>query len=478
MSENTINNFLNIIPNSELVSHEESIKHTPVSDCEWKTFLGTEGERGISRCYPTDKERIEILKKYGTDYIKYDIHGNPDFSKFAETQVKISNMTDSRNINFPSADKKLVGTQWAKERGLNTTSDIAKYRSEHKLTWHEMRDGTTLQLVPTEIHEKFPHLGGKAIMSRLINSEGLSAGAVKIKFNQATVKFEENVNDIVSEQINFINEATKIHISQNIKEIHQSGLDRAQDEALFAAVLTVTKNTVSVCKGEKNIKDASKDALTDVASAYVMGYAKGAVAETFGFKYGQELFLVEGAVRITKQIVAYANNEITEEQLINGIAETSVLMCAKFIGKNMGRIVGNKLLPGVGGDIGAYIGEMITTAICSEVISTIKATKEFEKQNQKYIALYHRAESEIKASNERLTAIIEAENNELRAIIQKGFEDIYIGINGNSYDSIMKGLATIGSKFGVTEDDLKKDLVSKDNIFKNTEKVLVIGEGI
>ncbi len=41
-----------------------------------------------------------------------------------------------------------------------TASDVNKYRTNNKLTWHELNDTQTMQLVPTEVNAKFGHLGG------------------------------------------------------------------------------------------------------------------------------------------------------------------------------------------------------------------------------------------------------------------------------------------------------------------------------
>lgn len=38
--------------------------------------------------------------------------------------------------------------------------DIIEYMSDNKLTWHELNDLTTVQMVPTKINSTFGHLGG------------------------------------------------------------------------------------------------------------------------------------------------------------------------------------------------------------------------------------------------------------------------------------------------------------------------------
>jgi NAD+--asparagine ADP-ribosyltransferase len=39
-----------------------------------------------------------------------------------------------------------------------------EYRQTNKLTWHHHQDCKTMQLIPTEIHQKTGHTGGLAII--------------------------------------------------------------------------------------------------------------------------------------------------------------------------------------------------------------------------------------------------------------------------------------------------------------------------
>ncbi|KOO43048.1 NAD+--asparagine ADP-ribosyltransferase [Priestia koreensis] len=38
--------------------------------------------------------------------------------------------------------------------------DIERYEKKYKLTWHELNDVKTIQLVPSVINSKFGHIGG------------------------------------------------------------------------------------------------------------------------------------------------------------------------------------------------------------------------------------------------------------------------------------------------------------------------------
>ena len=48
------------------------------------------------------------------------------------------------------------------------------------------------------------------------------------------------------------------------------------------------------------------------------------------------------------------------------------------------------------------------------------------------------------------------------------------GIKNNSYDSIQGGIISIGNEFGMTENDFKKDLITKDNIFSGSDETIIL----
>ena len=53
-------------------------------------------------------------------------------------------------------------------------------------------------------------------------------------------------------------------------------------------------------------------------------------------------------------------------------------------------------------------------------------------------------------------------------------QDILDGIKNNSYDSIYGGIISIGNEFGMTENDFKKDLITKDNIFSGSDETITL----
>ena len=189
-------------------TYEERIAQTPSDETNrW------EGQRGESRCLPGSDSSKAILDSMGVDGIEYK-NGEPDFSPVSESTVKIGYMNEertSKNVadgrdskkttyvhyddngqvksrshhadrndmadiqmkyynpgNFDQADI-LTAEQWSKDGRDDkewTAEDVAQYRKENNLTWHECNDGETMMLIPTDVNSDFGHLGGVGEIKR------------------------------------------------------------------------------------------------------------------------------------------------------------------------------------------------------------------------------------------------------------------------------------------------------------------------
>lgn len=74
-----------------------------------------------------------------------------------------------KRANFAQSDQRLaeqlnnspeIARQFGMDSGKIAAKDIKIYRDKNKLTWHELNDVKTMQLVPTKINSTFGHLGG------------------------------------------------------------------------------------------------------------------------------------------------------------------------------------------------------------------------------------------------------------------------------------------------------------------------------
>lgn len=172
----------------QLVKHPDYLstqffsEHLPVNNGEWSGEPGDSIWRPDPEYHPkkSNPEGLswqEILDKYGIDGIKF-VDGEPDFSEISQGTVEIDDFTDSRAKNFAQADEKLA-EQWNKEgRGGRTdwtADDVADYREQNNLTWHERSDMKTMDLVPNEVHNNIPHSGGISEAKKQTSNNGEQA---------------------------------------------------------------------------------------------------------------------------------------------------------------------------------------------------------------------------------------------------------------------------------------------------------------
>ena len=186
---------------SYLSAYADRIRQTPsLESNRWS------GERGESVCAPQSDAARQLMQERGLSGVQYQ-NGVPDFSPVSESTVRLGYMTDARRSqglsdgrdgknavyahfedgelisesqradkntladfhmkydkpgNFEQADA-LTAEQWtadARDGREWTAGDVAQYRQEHDLTWHECNDMQTMQMIPSEINADFGHLGG------------------------------------------------------------------------------------------------------------------------------------------------------------------------------------------------------------------------------------------------------------------------------------------------------------------------------
>lgn len=137
------------------------------------TIIG-DRESGTFEYIPDDEKTRATMAAYGQETVKYN-DKHVDFSPYTnhetpwgetDCEVEIGHMTGERldtadvEGNYSQADAALA-EKISQETGETVTKeDIAAYREENGLTWHEVEDAKTMQLIPTEINDNCPHRGG------------------------------------------------------------------------------------------------------------------------------------------------------------------------------------------------------------------------------------------------------------------------------------------------------------------------------
>lgn len=131
------------------------------------------GERGESD-FVLD-EPIELTDGTKVSQVTYK-NAVPDFSPFQEAQIKIPSMTSDRSSNFRQGDEALAD-YWTKIKHNGQTwteRDVEAYRTSNGLTWHEMNNMESMQLVPSEVNARFGHLGGVGEYNVMIGEKGVT----------------------------------------------------------------------------------------------------------------------------------------------------------------------------------------------------------------------------------------------------------------------------------------------------------------
>lgn len=132
------------------------------------------GERGESDFILN--EPIELPDGTKITKVTYQ-NAVPDFSPYQKAQVKVAKMTDKRlgaGGNYEQADTALAEywTKIQRNGQLWTARDVEAYRTSNNLTWHEMSNMDSMQLVPYEVNHTFTHYGGVAEYNAMIGQEG------------------------------------------------------------------------------------------------------------------------------------------------------------------------------------------------------------------------------------------------------------------------------------------------------------------
>lgn len=152
--------------------YQNRLKQTPVEGKKGH-WSGDRGESDFILDEPIKLSDGTVITK-----ITYQ-NAVPDFSPYALAEVKIPNMTDRRygsGGNFEQADTALAEL-WTKMKYQNriwTAPEVEAFRASYpyKLTWHEMSNMESMQLVPFDVNNTFKHYGGVAEYNAMIGQTG------------------------------------------------------------------------------------------------------------------------------------------------------------------------------------------------------------------------------------------------------------------------------------------------------------------
>jgi hypothetical protein len=94
---------------------------------------------------------FEAFKKKYPDGVFYNDGGYPDFGPHVQATVKLDGFTPGNHeLDMRRADQEMrkIDPNFVRPDGY---------------TWHHHEDGTTMQMVPEDLHDAYKHTGGMAV---------------------------------------------------------------------------------------------------------------------------------------------------------------------------------------------------------------------------------------------------------------------------------------------------------------------------
>ena len=430
---------------SHVKSLDSRISQTPVTDVVWS------GARGVSECTPQDPGRIALLKRYGQTSVKYDRTGEPDFRPFEETHTLIHNMSGDRQRNFSSANQKLLGTQWAKSKGLKTVTDCQRYMKEHNLTWHECSDGVTMRLVNSDINGGFGHSGGVAELDAmgteakfdgdLLRVAGKSTAELRITARKTGVAIQDGASRLTEDW----DTARKV-----AGEISESAIQAGKSAALVTLTVSGINNLVAVAQGGKDLDTALYDIATDSTATFVSAAGADLTRKALSFVVEQsqsEILAglsataipsaeIAAAVMVASSVKRYMDGDISAEDcaveiLLNGVGTLSY---------QLGMMAG--------GPVGAAIASIVTTQIANTIVEYRQEKKAQKRHDVEIGWVLSAAQSETKRQQTILRQYFRTELDRWDRQIATGFAQIDKATRMGDSNGVAEGLDVILSLIG------------------------------
>ena len=82
---------------------------------------------------------------------------------------------EEQDSSLPSCLKQVEHWTKIQHNGKSwTQSQVEAYRTSNNLTWHEMSNMQSMQLVPRQVNLTFTHFGGVAEYNAMIGQEGVT----------------------------------------------------------------------------------------------------------------------------------------------------------------------------------------------------------------------------------------------------------------------------------------------------------------
>lgn len=241
---------------------------------------------------------------------------------------------------------------------------------------------------------------------------------------------------------------------------HRAGIQAAETSALIGGSVSIVKNLVSVCKGEKEPEEAVVNVAKDTASNVAVGYGTGFVGtaikgalQNSKSQYLQNLSrtniagtLVTVSVSATKTLTRYFKGEIDGVECLEILGEQGTGMVSSAMASMIGQVA--IPIPVVGGMIGGMLGYALSSATYGILMQSLKDEKlahenriQIEKACEEHVKMIR----EYRAEMEKL---ISEYLSESMTTFRDAFSDIKNALAIGDVDWFIESTNIITKNFG------------------------------
>ena len=275
---------------------------------------------------------------------------------------------------------------------------------------------------------------------------------IKRSLHKSSVSSEEAVSARLHPVLSTASDIAKIS--------HRAGIQTAESATLISGSFSITKNLVSVCKGEIEPRDAINNVAKDTATAAVAGYGTGFAGtavkgwmQNAKSEYMKALSktniagtIVAFSTSSAKTLRRYFSGEIDGVECLETLGEQGTGMVASAIFAMIGH--GVIPVPAIGSLIGGTVGYAISSATYGILVESLKDVKLAKEQRiqieaacNEHIRLIHEYRVNIeRIVNEYLTESMD--------VFRESFSGIKNALVTDDADWFIECTNTIVERFG------------------------------
>ncbi|MGE8220441.1 MAG: hypothetical protein ACN6OU_11890 [Stenotrophomonas acidaminiphila] len=374
-------------PASERIDdlHRQYGANHPIAD---RTRINADGTVSYSQTKFEGKPRALVSKIVRED---------GEYAKYLNPQSVCEKLADKHELNAQKLDGKALRSESRgdMERAAQQRQGAAELRVRAENNRRIASTKIELELPSEQALEIKTHCLKRANFNRsnadrleaqaaLQEQRGNPVTAAHLREKASACRAEADRCDQLSDQITdtgvsseeakiAATDPTKITRTDILKTSHRAGMEGAKYGAIIGGSISLLTNVFAVAQDKKQFDEAATDVLLDTGKGVIVGYAtaatgaalKGAMQQSSKealrtlSKTNAATLALNVCISLGSSIHRYANNEITEAELLEEVGEKGAGMLSSGMYAALGQLI--IPIPFVGAAVGGMIGYTLSS---------------------------------------------------------------------------------------------------------------------